>query len=221
MKNWTEEELILTLGYYLFEKNPNSKINLENFSIKLFNKTGIKRTFGSIGMRVANYIYVDPNDDAKGLSGGKNQVLPIWEEYVTTDPKLEKISVIYQNFINEIELKIEKEFYDTETLDFVNISKKHTNISYFDRSQKVKKVSLERANGICELCGSKAPFYDKNDQPYLEVHHVKFLSDDGIDDTSNTLALCPNCHMKIHYGKELTEKEMKIINAVLTNLVKF
>jgi len=56
----------------------------------------------------------------------------------------------------------------------------------------------QRARGICQLCGRKAPFNDKQGNPYLEVHHIIWLSRGGADKLSNTAALCPNCHAKMH-----------------------
>jgi len=37
-----------------------------------------------------------------------------------------------------------------------------------------------------------------NNEPYLEVHHIIWLSKGGDDDIDNTVALCPNCHKKMH-----------------------
>ncbi|MCD8189512.1 MAG: HNH endonuclease [Clostridiales bacterium] len=38
----------------------------------------------------------------------------------------------------------------------------------------------------------------KNGEPYLEVHHVVWLSRGGADSLDNTVALCPNCHARVH-----------------------
>jgi len=54
------------------------------------------------------------------------------------------------------------------------------------------------ANGICDLCGSAAPFKSKSGEPYLELHHIVWLSKGGDDTVSNAAALCPNCHRKMH-----------------------
>jgi 5-methylcytosine-specific restriction protein A len=32
----------------------------------------------------------------------------------------------------------------------------------------------------------------------LEVHHIQWLSNDGDDTIDNIVALCPNCHRKMH-----------------------
>jgi 5-methylcytosine-specific restriction protein A len=61
---------------------------------------------------------------------------------------------------------------------------------------------LERANGICEHCSKPAPFTCASDNtPYLEVHQVIPLAEGGLDNIENTIALCPNCHRELHYGK--------------------
>jgi 5-methylcytosine-specific restriction protein A len=60
---------------------------------------------------------------------------------------------------------------------------------------------LERADGKCERCDSKAPFIRaKNNTPYLEVHHIVQLAHDGDDTVKNAIALCPNCHRELHFG---------------------
>ncbi len=71
-------------------------------------------------------------------------------------------------------------------------------LSTFVRSAEVVKETKRRANGICQLCNRPAPFIDKKGNPYLEVHHIIWLSRGGEDNTENTVALCPNCHVRMH-----------------------
>lgn len=79
------------------------------------------------------------------------------------------------------------------------IPEKHdTHVSQFARSAAVVKEVKNRAHGICELCGNPAPFKDKHGEPFLEVHHIVWLSCGGEDSTTNAVALCPNCHRKMH-----------------------
>lgn len=68
----------------------------------------------------------------------------------------------------------------------------------YNRSEEVARLTKERAKGVCELCRQPAPFCDKKGNPYLESHHVIWLSRGGADSTDNTVALCPNCHTQIH-----------------------
>ena len=73
-----------------------------------------------------------------------------------------------------------------------------TTTTTYQRDPNVVNYTLKRANGICELCEQPAPFQKKNGEPYLEVHHVVQLSKGGYDTIENAVALCPNCHRKMH-----------------------
>lgn len=73
-----------------------------------------------------------------------------------------------------------------------------TTTSTYVRSPYIAEASKRRAKGICQLCEKPAPFNDKNGNPYLESHHIIWLSEGGADELQNTAALCPNCHKKMH-----------------------
>lgn len=68
----------------------------------------------------------------------------------------------------------------------------------FNRNLYVAVYAKKRANGLCQLCNLRAPFTDSNGEPYLETHHITWLSKGGEDTIGNTVALCPNCHRKMH-----------------------
>ena len=68
-----------------------------------------------------------------------------------------------------------------------------------ERDAYVSQYAKRRAKGICQLCGDKAPFVKRNGEPYLETHHIVWLSKGGEDSINNVVALCPNCHKKMHY----------------------
>lgn len=68
----------------------------------------------------------------------------------------------------------------------------------FVRNIYVAEYAKRIAKGKCDLCGKRAPFKDKYKKPYLEEHHVIWLSQGGTDTIDNTVALCPNCHRKMH-----------------------
>jgi 5-methylcytosine-specific restriction protein A len=72
----------------------------------------------------------------------------------------------------------------------------------FVRSQEVRVWVLRRAAGYCECCGSAAPFETVRGHPFLEVHHLRTLADGGSDRVSNAVALCPNCHRRLHFGQD-------------------
>ena len=72
--------------------------------------------------------------------------------------------------------------------------------SGYARDPAVKAWVLRRANGKCESCGEDAPFLDTDELPFLEVHHVRHLADGGSDRVTNAVALCPNCHRRLHFS---------------------
>ncbi|WP_439876886.1 HNH endonuclease (plasmid) [Bacillus mycoides] len=69
----------------------------------------------------------------------------------------------------------------------------------YDRNQFISEYVKRLANGICQLCEKEAPFKDTHGEPFLETHHVDWLSNGGEDTIENCAALCPNCHRKMHY----------------------
>ncbi|NWJ82977.1 HNH endonuclease, partial [Enterobacter sp. SECR19-1250] len=54
--------------------------------------------------------------------------------------------------------------------------------------------------GKCQSCKRDAPFLKEDGTPFLEVHHIEWLSKGGEDSVENAIALCPNCHRQAHYG---------------------
>jgi len=68
----------------------------------------------------------------------------------------------------------------------------------YERNPYVVELAKRNANGICQLCEKSAPFMDPNGDPFLETHHIEWLSKKGEDIIENTVALCPNCHRKMH-----------------------
>lgn len=73
--------------------------------------------------------------------------------------------------------------------------------TYTERDAKVVAWVKLNSKGYCECCLAPAPFLDNDKQPFLEVHHVKWLTHGGTDTITNTVAVCPNCHRELHYGE--------------------
>ncbi|WP_462180198.1 HNH endonuclease [Pseudoalteromonas gelatinilytica] len=83
------------------------------------------------------------------------------------------------------------------------IDKNHLNKVFETKTRKAKRL----AKGFCMLCDQPAPFKNKSGEPYLEVHHIVWLSKGGEDTIANTVALCPNCHRKMHIQND--QKDIK------------
>lgn len=76
----------------------------------------------------------------------------------------------------------------------------------FVRDPGVVAWVLRQAGGRCERCGLPAPFLRGDGTPYLEVHHVLRLADDGPDAVENAVALCPNCHRHLHHSVDAAQQ---------------
>lgn len=77
-----------------------------------------------------------------------------------------------------------------------------------ERSAAITIYARRRANGRCEGCREPAPFRTKQGVPYLEVHHVRRLTDGGPDHPSWVVAICPTCHRRAHYAGDAAEYNM-------------
>lgn len=115
---WTREELIVTFNLYL--KLPFGQLDHRTAEvIELANIIG--RTSGSVAMRLNNFAHVDPYHQQrgiKGLSGGRKQVEPIWNEFINNKAELlfesERILAEYQH--KTIEQKFSDFLIGTENL---------------------------------------------------------------------------------------------------------
>jgi 5-methylcytosine-specific restriction enzyme A len=63
---------------------------------------------------------------------------------------------------------------------------------------QVPEYKEQELAGICQLCERPAPFRYPDGEPYLEPHHLIPLEEGGLDGRENIVALCPNCHRKMH-----------------------
>lgn len=100
----------------------------------------------------------------------------------------------------EIEEKA-KESQSTKT------SVRTTTSQTYQRNTYVAEYAKRRAKGICQLCSTPAPFKNRLGEPYLETHHIEWLSKGGADIIENTVALCPNCHKKMHIVDSIEDRE--------------
>ncbi|GKW19628.1 hypothetical protein PEC302107_13570 [Pectobacterium araliae] len=117
----------------------------------------------------------------------------------------------FSELITEFNIQVDKALSDSSATrkKRLSVSSKHPEkrliyIEFFVRNPDVVAEVLLRADGKCERCSSDAPFLRRrNNTPYLEVHHKIPLAEGGEDTVENAIALCPNCHRYLHYGKAL------------------
>ncbi len=84
----------------------------------------------------------------------------------------------------------------------------------FERDPLVKAWVLQEARGRCELCGESGPFVLPSGERHLEVHHARPLVDGGPDTVDNAVALCPNCHRRLHLAADAEQQLDKLYRQV-------
>lgn len=157
----------------------------------------------------------------------------ISNELVQSEDRLISVTQNLSNF-DKSQSKVEHDFSPTEQPEGkfpkplepkpTGVNKpqsKETVVTQYSREATVKSWVLNEAQGICECCRKKAPFKTAEGLPYLEVHHVLEISNGGSDTTSNSVAICPNCHRELHFGASreiLKEKLYKTVSRLVREL---
>ena len=118
---------------------------------------------------------------------------------------LEYVAYLYEKFgvpptvdITKEKSRLRKLKDELKSFDRQHPKSKMTEVEVIYRSSIVANIVKERAAGVCQLCNKPAPFYNKSGEAYLECHHVEWIARGGTDEVYNAVALCPNCHRKMH-----------------------
>jgi 5-methylcytosine-specific restriction protein A len=126
---------------------------------------------------------------------------------------------IPQNVVAELETRqtrVAQRLTDEEIQKRARVSQRsavgtrRVETAQYQRNVWVAEHAKRRANGTCQLCTKPAPFMDSKGKPYLETHHIEWLSTGGADTISNTVALCPNCHRKMHVINDEADRKFLI-----------
>lgn len=120
---------------------------------------------------------------------------------------LEYVAYLYEKFgvpptvdkgLTKKKSRLRKLKDELKDFDRQHPKSKMTEVEVVQRSSIVANIVKERAAGVCQLCNKPAPFYNKSGEAYLECHHVEWIARGGADEVYNAVALCPNCHRKMH-----------------------
>ena len=107
-------------------------------------------------------------------------------------------SVSHELTEQEITKLSDKELARYTVVKNVNKEPKTAETIVYYRDPYLKQMVKRIAEGKCQYCGEEAPFLDKQGEPYLEAHQVIRLADGGKDAIDNVVAICPNCHRRVH-----------------------
>ena len=166
-------------------------------SMGILHFLGLKKSFHGIFQGT-------PESEAIGILRANSQEFGIIIAFLENTESVINLKTL----IDDENKRIEKSKKDTSTTRYERIAdadkkpKRQRVYTYvYRRNPDVVVETLNRAGGVCEDCNDPAPFQRaSNGTPFLEVHHIKSLSDGGEDTLENVVALCPNCHRKRHHG---------------------
>lgn len=74
----------------------------------------------------------------------------------------------------------------------------------------LKQILFQEANFQCAYCGHR-------DGLNLTCHHIKSKEDEGENHYNNLIALCYNCHNRIHESKTINDKDIRRIKRHLVH----
>ena len=127
---------------------------------------------------------------------------------------LEYVAYLYEHFgvpptvdkgLAKKKTRLKKLKDDLKAFDGRHVKTHMTEVEVKERSTLVAEIVKERAAGVCQLCNKPAPFFNKKGEAYLECHHVIWIARGGADEVYNAVALCPNCHRKMHILDEKSD----------------
>ena len=202
-ENWSDEELEAAAVSYIEMKelqDSGQVFKKKTYYESLHERFG--RTVKSYEYRMQNISYVYQllgRSYVNGLRPAKNvgsNVIKVIEKVIEEKEGGGSHAAYQQSLISASRKKRKKE----KPAGSKAPNKQTAQSTSYVRDPDVVSWVLENSNGICECCMKKAPFEKHDGTPYLEVHHVKRLADRGSDTVTNAVAVCPNCHMELHYG---------------------
>jgi 5-methylcytosine-specific restriction endonuclease McrA len=73
----------------------------------------------------------------------------------------------------------------------------------YNSAPAIKAFAHNRSAHKCEMPRCEYEGFNKySGGKFIEIHHIKPLSEDGDDSIINVAALCPNCHRKMHHARD-------------------
>ena len=216
--NWDEAEIKAAVFAYLemlgLEKQgePFKKTSYYRKLAEKYNRT--QKAFEYRMQNISYILSLMGKDWIEGLKPAKNVGTKVGEQIERFINMYEKVDrplvVAFEIKANEAAKKQAK----TPPKGNSTPEKNNSTVTQYKRDPEVKGWVLRNSKGQCENCDSPAPFLNVDNEPFLEVHHVKKLADKGSDTIENAIALCPNCHREFHYSKNKSELVQKIYKKV-------
>lgn len=198
----------------------NSKTNFVN--IHLFETFKPKEHTYLGEVYLANDIYISNEPDSVGNNRQvykfplalkiQDQLIEDKEIYNNVDYQIRDTRKLSDSKIKEEAENVSK--YNEENSKKIGNKKEFcfSKTKVYKRNIFISEYIKRLAKGVCQLCQEEAPF-ENNGVPYLHCHHIDYLSNGGKDVIGNCIALCPNCHARVHV-LELQEDKQKLFDIV-------
>jgi 5-methylcytosine-specific restriction enzyme A len=138
----------------------------------------------------------------------------VWKVRDELVQAIEELGIVDENkFSSEEE---ENTSYIVEDRDEGKIRKLYTTL--YERNPKNRRDAIKIHGTVCQACGFDfEKTYGEIGKDYIEVHHIKPLSDgDGpvkVNAATDLICVCSNCHRMIHRRKDkvLSLKELQLL----------
>jgi len=238
MKNpkWNRDELILTLDLYfqlepgqIHNRNPKvielSKI-LNELPIHKDTDRNLKfRNPNGVGLKLSNFLSIDPNYKGKGMERFSKLDEEIFWEFVDKKEELKRLAIkikeiaTKKNMVNKL-YRIPDEEDDglLQVKEGRVMYKLHKVIERDKRIVKKKKeFELEKKGKLqCEVCNFDfKEFYGEIGEGFIECHHIEPISTKDFDKPTkleDLAIVCSNCHRMLHKKLDtLSIEELKKI----------
>lgn len=198
-----------TLHYTGMGKNGPQKLTSQNRTLAESRSNGETLHLFEV-LEPGRYTYAgkvaltdDPYQDWQPDEEGRNRrvwmfPLKLLKGGIRPKPTIEQLEKIEKERIKKVKKLSPEELKRRALAARGKPAKRPSLTEQFSRRPEVAEYVKTASNGRCDLCQCEAPFKTKSGEPYLECHHIKPLSIGGHDTVENAVALCPNCHRKMH-----------------------
>lgn len=229
---WDKAEILLALDLYLNHESATkhgSTAEIESLSEtlrRLGRHDSIAdpdkfRNPNGVATKLANLQYLDPNDEAKGLSGASQLDREVWSQYHDKPELVHQLAEsIRSSLLDKPDEESAIDAANDQEAEFPEGRYLYRMHVMRERNQKATKAAKQeaakRGDLKCSVCGFDfSRVYGDLGRGFIECHHTKPISEYRKGDTTRTedlVLVCSNCHRMLHRHKPLlTPEELKEI----------
>jgi 5-methylcytosine-specific restriction protein A len=211
---WLRDELVLALDLYRREgRNPSSDgvaaVSAELRALPVERHLADKPNFrnpNAVGLKVFNFVAIDPDATTQGMSRGGRGDQAVWDEFADDWARLAAAATAIRSNVNAI-TPAEADTDEDDIADAPEgrvLTRVHRVRERNRALVEKKKAQALAAHGdlACEGCGFNfASTYGPRGEGFIECHHtvpvstLKAGSRTKLDDLA---LVCSNCHRIIH-----------------------